>query len=113
MRLTDNTQLRSISYGKYIAVFEMEDTARVSRAAEILAITHDRVFTCGWLIEDGYTEDGDRVVRECGARAVEFINGFACLAGHDHRNDCEYYTEEEAQGTINAGYMLASNARII
>lgn len=97
MRLTDATQIKLISGDTAVAVFEPGKTALVIDVRKHAS----NLFTCNWLYEAGYSEDGDMIVRECGAVAVEFDNGFACTAGHDHRNDCD------------AGYMLASNARII
>lgn len=106
MRLTDNTVVRQLGNG-FVAVSEG------SAPATLLRPTADNVFECGWEIGPRIMEGDVCGVIFCYALAVGFDNGFACTAGHDHRNDCEYYTEEEAQGTIDAGYMLASNARII
>lgn len=42
------------------------------------------VFACDWLIDGGYTEDGDRFVRDCGAPAAGTARGWTCLHGHGH-----------------------------
>lgn len=107
MRLTDSTQLHLLANGRFIAISEGTAPAK-------LVSTSDRdVFSCGWLYEGGYTEDGEVFVRSCEALAVGFDNGFVCLHGHDHRNDAEYFTAEEAHGALSGGYGLPYNARII
>jgi hypothetical protein len=45
------------------------------------------VWACDWLVEAGIDEDGERIVRECGAPTRytdEDAGAFACQAGHRH-----------------------------
>lgn len=39
---------------------------------------------CDWLMDHGYDEDGERVLRECGASSREVGAGWECEAGHRH-----------------------------
>lgn len=109
MFLTDSTEARQIAGGKAVAVYEPGKPALI-----IQSVTHAaNLFTCGWELGPVYYE-GDVVgVDFCTAPAVCFENGFCCTNGHHHRNDAEYYTAEELQGTINAGYALGRNARLV
>ena len=107
MRLTDITELHLLANRKFIAVAEGRAVATL-----VSVIDHD-VFTCGWQYQDGYTEDGDAVISECGAFAVGFDNGFACTNGHAHRNDAEYFDAEEIAGARQAGISLPFNARMV
>lgn len=45
----------------------------------------EAVWHCGWLVQDGYTEDGEPYVVECGAIAKAKGAGWACANGHEHR----------------------------
>lgn len=40
---------------------------------------------CSWLVDVGYSPDGDPLVRECGALTVVVGGGYECRAGHAHR----------------------------
>lgn len=41
-------------------------------------------FLCGWLVQRGWTEDGEPIVVECGALATATERGWSCEAGHEH-----------------------------
>ena len=110
MRLTDSTMIRPICGGSRLAVTEPATAGRTAPAV-ILSAESNNVFPCGWLYEIA-TEDGPGVAA-CDALAVGFDNGFMCVNGHEHRNDVEYYTEEEMVGTLRAGFALAANARLM
>lgn len=45
----------------------------------------DETWACGWLIDGGITEDGDRYIFECGAPTHPWKAGWACENGHAHR----------------------------
>ena len=47
----------------------------------------------------------------CNAPAADNANGWSCLAGHEHRSDTEYYTDDEVASLRHGGHMLAENAR--
>lgn len=106
MRLTDSTEIRPIAGGAFLAV------TSGPRAIATL-VRRDAARPCNWLVQGGYTEDGDRPVYECGASAIIFDNGFACTAGHEHRTDAEYFDADEIEGARIAGRTLPTNARSI
>lgn len=106
MRLTDDTVVRQLANG-FLAVSEG------SKPATLLRPNAESVFTCGWEVGPLIYEGDVCGVVYCEANAVGFDNGFACAAGHDHRNDVEYYDEEEMRGAVAAGHALAPNARMI
>lgn len=106
-RLTDATYIRPIAGGAFVAVAEGTAVATILRADAA------NVWSCSWLVKDGYTEDGDAVVIDCGAVSVGFDNGFACAAGHSHLSNAEYFDDDEIAGARHAGHSLPANARHI
>jgi hypothetical protein len=58
-------------------------------------------FTCTWLykVRDRYgvitDEDGQPVIRECGALGWEIPNGITCESGHEHHFDREYTDDRD------------------
>ena len=76
------------------------------------------VWPCSWEVvrTDGYECDfpGDQYV-PCGMPtfADPDDNGFACLAGHSHRSDVEYYDADEVAAARASGRTLAPNARLM
>lgn len=72
---------------------------------------------CSWLVDIGYTEDGDRVIRDCGAPAAERADGsgWDCQAGHEHNTyggprHTEYLDDDEIAGIRHAGLAMPPNA---
>lgn len=117
MRLTDSTEIKLLANG-FVAVFEGTGVATLVAPAD--------QFTCGDLYEvyptftldpnydgDWFPESLSDTIQSCEAVRVGFDNGSACVAGHIHFTDAEYYTREEVKHNIEAGYSLAANARII
>jgi len=101
MFLTDATQIKTLANGR-VAVIKY-GTSKLSSVAALLGPDSPEVFTCGWLVQDGHTEDGDSVIIACSATAVGFDNGWACEAGHEHHTyggptHREYFDEEEMAG---------------
>lgn len=39
---------------------------------------------CDWLYEAGWNEDGERIIRECGAESWTTPTGYTCANGHEH-----------------------------
>lgn len=129
MRLTDSTQVRLIAGGSAVAVFEPGKPALIIKAKAHAA----NLFPCGWQYAARIQEicpvhcgcegqhgeiwaeaqaSGGYVVT-CQAVAVGFENGFICTAGHEHRNDAEYYEEEEVAARRQVGDRIAPNARLM
>lgn len=117
MRLTDSTIVRQLGNGRIVVT---EGTAPA------VFVSATEVFECGDFYEgypaftmspdyegDWYPDSPSDLIQSCTAMRVGFENGSACVAGHVHFTDAEYYTEEEMRGTVNAGYALAPNARMI
>jgi hypothetical protein len=46
------------------------------------------IWRCEWLVRAGRTEDGDEIIRECGAESWEMPGGrgYECACGHSHVN---------------------------
>lgn len=42
------------------------------------------IWPCGWLVVTGRDEDGDEIIRECGAESCGDDRGYGCMAGHSH-----------------------------
>jgi hypothetical protein len=42
---------------------------------------------CSWLIVVGRDEDGEEIIRECGAESWDDDRGWQCAAGHSHVRD--------------------------
>lgn len=117
MRLTDSTVVRQLGNGR-VVVTEGTVPAVFVPATE--------VFECGDFYE-GYPAftmasdyEGDwcpdspsDLIQSCTALRVGFDNGSACVAGHTHFTDAEYYERDEAESLSQRGYALAPNARLI
>lgn len=81
---------------KYAVCIPCDKRMRLSRVARHQALVHESVFTCvregaaeaiwscSWLIDHGYSEDGDPIILECGATAHEVGVGWTCANGHEH-----------------------------
>lgn len=60
-------------------------------------------FTCDWLIDTRQvTEDGEPVIRECGALGWEIPDGITCENGHEHFFNREY-TDDRDEALALAG----------
>jgi hypothetical protein len=50
----------------------------------------NETWACTWLVDHGYTEDGDPILRDCGAPSRVLVTedgaerGYECDAGHSH-----------------------------
>jgi hypothetical protein len=72
------------------------------------------VFACSWLVDGGYTEDGDAIIVECEAAAIGTARGFECAAGHSHVNASVRfdegwdYVDSDEQAAIERGAWLPS-----
>lgn len=117
MRLTDTTVVRKLANGRIVV------TEGTSPAVFISA--HD-VFVCGDLYHgvpaftldpdyDGewFPESPSDMVQSCAAFRVGFDNGSACVDGHQHFTDAEYYEEGEVEARRHAGDLIAPNARLM
>lgn len=106
MRLTETTQVRKLSNG-CVAVYEPGKVAIIVRPGA------ENLSTCSWLVAYEYTEDGDRIIQDCGAAAVSLDNGFVCENGHRHFDygTFEYFDEDEIAGMARNSIPFAANAR--
>jgi hypothetical protein len=65
----------------------------------------EAVWFCGWLVDGGYTEDGDPIVLECGAIAKAKGAGWACANGHEHRGiEVEWAMDAEREQAERMGF---------
>lgn len=99
--LTDDTFIRPIAGGAFLAVAEGTAPATLIAAAATRP--------CNWLVEI-YTEDGVGVVN-CGAASIEFANGWACTSGHSHVSFAQYFDDEELDGMRQAHVLAPAGAR--
>lgn len=99
MRLTDSTEIRRLANGRVVIV---------NGTTPVTFVPTAEVFKCGW-----WMESSNEGTVECSAQAVGFDNGFMCTEGHNHHNDAEYYTEDEAEAILRNHGMLAPNARLV
>lgn len=106
MRLTETTQVRKLANG-FVAVYEPGKVATIVRPGS------ENLWACSWLVNKGWTEDGDAVVVDCSAACVGLDNGFVCENGHSHFDygTFEYFDEDEIASARNAGRALPVNAR--
>lgn len=59
---------------------------RHHEVATVRACYAGTTWKCTWLVRAGHTEDGDEIIRECGAASTELPDdrGYTCEAGHSH-----------------------------
>lgn len=116
MRLTDSTVVRQLGNGR-VVVTEGKAPAVFVPAEDVFMCGWERPFTSAELAERSahgwYPDFPSDLVTICEAKAVGFDNGFACCAGHEHRSDAEYFTEDEAEACLRASGMLPANARLM
>lgn len=117
MRLTDSTVVRKLANGRIVVTEGTSPAVFIS--------PHD-VFVCGDLYHgvpaftldpdyDGewYADSPSDMIQSCAAFRVAFDNGSACVAGHAHFTDAEYFDAEEIEGARQAGVSLPFNARLV
>lgn len=46
--------------------------------------TGSEFWACGWLVVVGRNEDGEEIIRECGAESWSDDRGYQCAFGHSH-----------------------------
>ena len=72
----------------------------------------EEVFECSWLVQDGWTEDGEAFIAGCAAPAIGTNRGFECFAGHGHVNASVRfdegwdYVDADEQAAIERGDWL-------
>jgi hypothetical protein len=104
MRLTDSTEIRQLGNGRVVA---HEGTNVATFVNPVF------MFICNWEVGPIIC-DGDIVgVNYCNAAAVGFENGFACVNGHSHRNDVEYFDANEIEAARQGLRLLPTNARSV
>jgi hypothetical protein len=117
MRLTDATEVKLLANG-FVAVFEGTAPATLVRPAD--------QFSCGDLYHgypeftyaadyegDWYPESPSDLIQTCTAVRVGFDNGSACVAGHRHFTDAEYFDADEMEAARQGHFALPLNARAI
>lgn len=69
------------------------------------------VFSCNWMVQEGYTEDGEAYIVPCEAPAIGTNRGFECAAGHSHvdmsvraQEDWDYCDDDEIAAARNGSW---------
>ena len=74
--------------------------------AAVKACYVDDARPCDWLVKVGRDEDGQEVIRDCGANTIVTDRGWGCEAGHGHTfaevRHAEGWTYAECEDEVKA-----------
>lgn len=70
---------------------------------------------CNWLVDHGISEDGERIIIDCGALATERADGtgWDCAHGHEHTSEAQYLDADDLGAMKASGTLPPEGARHI